>query len=84
MAVCQSGQPVPDSTFCSGFTESVRNKHKRRRRIWSGNTVSGLFWYLHAFSDKRSERDGGELPGGHASVPVTRSQVTHHWGHCHE
>ena len=24
MAVCQSGQPIPDSTFCRRFTESVR------------------------------------------------------------
>ena len=24
MAVCQSGQPIPDSTFCSRFIESVR------------------------------------------------------------
>ena len=24
MAVCQSGQPIPDSTFCRRFSESVR------------------------------------------------------------
>ena len=24
MAVCQSGQPIPDSTFCRRFIESVR------------------------------------------------------------
>ena len=26
MAVCQSGQPIPDSTFCRRFIESVRMK----------------------------------------------------------
>ena len=24
MAVCQSGQPIPDSTFCRRFIESVK------------------------------------------------------------